>query len=171
MRHDEAPPQVPAAIAAPRDRRARRARQLRAWLTTPPAFARDRLTWAASAAVVASAIQMVTLFGWSFCGCELSGKDHHDANFLGTLFVAVASLFLALGLFPPLRLAAGLYYLVVRKDDPRWTAAWIAATQLAAHVTVLGFLGAPIWFNAWVPLTIGALWGAWLPKVAPPEIS
>ena len=85
--------------------------------------------------------------------------------------LAIASLFFSLALFPPLRLAAGLYFLLVRRADARWTAAWIAGTQAAAHVTALAFLGLPLTLHLWVPIAVGGLWGAWLPRVKPPEIS
>lgn len=168
---DAASSSLPAAIAAPRDGNARVFRFVVDLFTRPPRFARNRLTWALSAALVASVIHLVTVFGLGVCGCELDGEPAHRAELFDSILLAIASLFLSLALFPPLRLAAGLYFLLVRRADARWTAAWIAGTQAAAHVTALAFLGLPLTLHLWVPIAVGGLWGAWLPRVAPPEIS
>lgn len=168
---DAASASLPTAIAAPRDGNARLYRFVVDLFTRPPRFARNRLTWALSAALVASVIHLITVFGLRVCGCELDGEPAHRAALADTLLLAIASLFFSLALFPPLRLAAGLYFLLVRRADARWTAAWIAGTQAAAHVTALAFLGLPLTLHLWVPLAVGGLWGAWLPRVAPPEIS
>lgn len=162
---------LPTAIAAPRDGNARLHRFAAELFTRPPRFARNRLTWALSAALVASVIHLVTAFGLRVCGCELDGEPSHRAELADTVLLAIASLFFSLALFPPLRLAAGLYFLLVRRADARWTAAWIAGTQAAAHVTALAFLGLPLTLHLWVPIAVGGLWGAWLPRVKPPEIS
>ncbi len=137
------------------------AQRLVARVLQPPRWAASPSSWALSAASCALALHLITLLARD----GRLGLLYELTLTPSAILVSLISfLAVAMPLFIPLRISAGLYFLLFPRPTRRAAVVWTVSFHALAHMAALGLLcGEPL-LGVHVPLFVGALWGAWLPR-------